>query len=71
MDRQQTENLFRRLKGQNVAIKTVSGGVYEGRIEEVSNDYVCIVEQQNTEPTKAYIFYSSLESMVVSDVTTQ
>jgi len=70
MDRQQTENLFRRLKGQTVAIKTVSGGVYEGRIEEVSNDYVCIVEEQNTESTKAYLFYNSLESMVITDVTT-
>jgi hypothetical protein len=70
MDRQQTENLFRRLKGQTVAIKTVSGGVYEGRIEEVSNDYVCLVEKQNTEPTKVYLFFNSLESMIVSDVST-
>jgi ferredoxin-fold anticodon binding domain-containing protein len=70
MDRQQTENLFRRLKGQTIAIKTVSGGVYEGRIEEVSNDYVCLVEKQNTEPTKVYLFFNSLESMIVSDVST-
>ena len=66
MDRQQTENLFRRLKGKTVVIKTVSGGVYEGRVEEVTDDYVCIVER-DTESTRAFLFYNSLESMVVSD----
>jgi ferredoxin-fold anticodon binding domain-containing protein len=68
MDRQQTENLFRRLKGHTVAIKTVSGGVYEGRIEDVTDDYLCIIERQNTEATKVYLFYTSLESMIVSDI---
>lgn len=66
MDRQQTENLFRRLKGKSVVIKTLSGGVYEGRVEEITDDYVCIIER-DTEATKAFLFYSSLESMVVSD----
>jgi hypothetical protein len=70
MDRQQTENLFRRLRGQTVVMKTVSGGVYEGRVEEVANDYVCIVERQGSEATKAYLFYNALESMVVTDTST-
>lgn len=70
MDRQQTENLFRRLKGQTVTIKTLSGGVYEGRVEEVTDDYVCIIER-DTESTRAFLFYSSLESMVVSEAPTR
>lgn len=70
MNRQQTENLFRRLKGQTITVKTVSGGVYEGRVEEITDDYVCILERQITEPTKVYLFFSSLESMVVGEPST-
>ena len=35
---QHTENLFRRFKGEAVSIKTVSGGLYEGRVTEITND---------------------------------
>jgi hypothetical protein len=38
------ENLFRRFKGEVVDVKTVSGGIYAGRVVEVTNDYVCLTE---------------------------
>jgi len=69
MERQQTENLFRKLRGEIVTIKTISGGVYEGRVSDVTDDYLCLIERENTEPTRVYLFFASLESMVVSEVT--
>ena len=39
---QHIENLFRRFKGEVVDVKTVSGGIYAGRVVEVTNDYVCL-----------------------------
>lgn len=70
MDRQHIENLFRRLKGELVSIKTVSGGVYEGRITEVTNDYVCVHEFGDTEGSEVYLLFSAMESMVVNTSTT-
>ena len=46
MERQHTENLFRRFKGELVNIKTISGGVYRGYVSEISNDYVSIVDSE-------------------------
>ena len=68
MERQHTENLFRRFKGQLVSIKTVSGGIYEGRVAEITNDYVCLVNRENTDPTQVFLFFTSLESMIVLEV---
>jgi hypothetical protein len=70
MVRQHSENLFRRFKGQVVTIKTVSGGIYEGRIAEITNDYVCLIERQNAEPTQVFLFFTALESMMVVEVPT-
>jgi hypothetical protein len=39
---QHVENLLIRFRGQLVIIKTVSGGVYEGNITDVTNDYVAL-----------------------------
>ena len=39
MERQHTENLFRRYKGQLVNVKTISAGIYKGRVGEITNDY--------------------------------
>jgi hypothetical protein len=61
---QHIENLFRRLKGEIVNVKTVSGGIYNGRIVEVTNDYVCINEGDNAEGSQVFIFFSAIESMV-------
>ena len=41
---QHLENLFRRFKGEVVDVKTISGGIYSGRISEITNDYVCLIE---------------------------
>ncbi len=68
MERQHTENLFRRFKGQLVSIKTVSGGVYEGRVTEITNDYVCLVDRENTDSAQVFLFFSSLESMIVLEL---
>ena len=67
MARQQTENLFRKLKGEIVTIKSISGGVYEGRVADVTDDYLCLIEREDTEPTRVYLFFASLESMMVNE----
>jgi hypothetical protein len=59
---QQTiENLFRRFKGQSVSVKTISGGFYEGRVTEITSDYVCLSEADGAD---VYLFFSAIESMV-------
>jgi hypothetical protein len=42
MNYQHVENLLIRYRGGAVDIKTVSGGVYEGTITDVTNDYVAL-----------------------------
>ena len=68
MGRQDTENLFRRFKGETVTVKTISGGIYEGRIFEITDDYVCLIERPAVEPTQVFLFFGSLESMIVAEV---
>ncbi len=60
---QHTENLFRRFKGEAVSIKTVSGGLYEGRVTEITNDYICLNETVGGEGAPVYLMMSSIESM--------
>ena len=42
MNHQHVENLLIRYRGQAVDVKTISGGVYEGSITDVTNDYVAL-----------------------------
>ena len=42
MNHQHVENSLIRYRGQAVDVKTVSGGVYEGSIVDVTNDYVAL-----------------------------
>jgi hypothetical protein len=42
MKHQHVENLLIRYRGQAVNIKTISGGIYEGAISDVTNDYVSL-----------------------------
>lgn len=70
MDGQHTENLFRRFKGDTISVKTISGGVYEGRVVEVTNDYVCIQKVEDTEGAPVFVFFSSIESMLSLGSTT-
>lgn len=67
---QHAENLFRRFKGQVVTMKTISGGIYEGRVAEVTNDYVCLIERKDTESTEVYVFLSAVESAMLAEVPT-
>jgi hypothetical protein len=62
MARQHTENLFRRFKGQVISIKTISGGIYEGRVTEVTNDFVAVIERERTEAAEVFVFFQAIES---------
>ena len=42
MNYQHIENMLIRYRGQAVDVKTISGGVYEGTISDVTNDYVAL-----------------------------
>ena len=65
MGMQHAENMLRRYKGQPVDIKTVSGGVYEGTISEITNDYVCLMmrSEDNTQD-QVYVLLHSIESVL-------
>jgi hypothetical protein len=66
MPGQHIENLFRRFKGEKVDVKTLSGGIYSGRISEITNDYVCLVETAGAVGEQVFISFSAIESVVVS-----
>ena len=63
---QHTENLFRRFKGEKVNLKTISGGIYEGRVVEITNDYVCLSETTGNESQPVFIFFNAVESMAAT-----
>ena len=65
MPGQHIENLFRRFKGEVVDVKTVSGGIYSGRISEVTNDYVCLTETRPEPGQQVYLSFGAIESIVV------
>ena len=60
------ENLFRRFKGEVVDLKTVSGGIYSGRIVEITNDYICLSETSGAPGQQVFLFFAAIESMAVS-----
>lgn len=61
------ENLFRRFKGEVVDVKTVSGGIYSGRIIEITNDYICLSETAPATPgQQVFLFFIAIESMAVT-----
>ncbi len=65
MERQHTENLFRRYKGQLVNVKTISAGIYKGRVGEITNDYVALTDRDGEDETQTFIFFTAIESIVV------
>jgi hypothetical protein len=65
MERQHTENLFRRYKGELVNIKSISGGVYRGYVSETTNDYVSLIDRETEDDTQTFVLFSAIESMVV------
>jgi len=65
MNYQHIENLLIRFRGQVVNIKTVSGGVYEGSITDVTNDYVALkVSTSGAEDDQIIILLHSIESVL-------
>ena len=65
MERQHTENLFRRYKGELVNIKSISGGVYRGYVSETTNDYVSLIDRETEDDSQTFVLFSAIESMVV------
>ena len=63
---QHVENLFRRFKGEKINLKTVSGGIYSGRVIEITNDYVCLNETDGVETQPVFIFFTAIESVTAS-----
>ena len=66
MPGQHIENLFRRFKGEVVDVKTVSGGIYSGRVVEITNDYVCLTETAGAPGQQVFIAFAAIESMAVT-----
>lgn len=66
MPGQHLENLFRRFKGEVVDVKTISGGIYSGRISEITNDYVCLIETSGAPGQQVFLTFSSIESMAAN-----
>jgi hypothetical protein len=66
MPGQHHENIFRRFKGEVVDVKTVSGGIYSGRISEITNDYVCLIETSGAPGQQVFIAFTAIESMAAT-----
>jgi small nuclear ribonucleoprotein (snRNP)-like protein len=64
MERQHTENLFRRFKGKRVSIKTISGDVFEGTVSEITNDYISLIDTEAGLPV--FLFYAAMELLMAS-----
>ena len=65
MEFQHLENLLIRFRGQSVDIKTMSGGVYEGKISDVTNDYVALkIQGGDGETDQVIVLLNSIESIL-------
>lgn len=65
MNYQHVENLLIRFRGRAVDIKTISGGVYEGKVTDVTNDYVAIkLQSGDTEENEVIVLLHSIESIL-------
>jgi hypothetical protein len=65
MNYQHVENLLIRYRGEAVNIKTISGGVYEGSISDVTNDYVALkIRDAAGEEDLVIILLHSIESVL-------
>jgi len=61
---QHVENLLIRFRGQLVIVKTVSGGVYEGNITDVTNDYVALkIKGISGEGEQVIVLLHSIEAV--------
>lgn len=65
MNYQHIENLLIRYRGQVVSLKTVSGGVYEGLINDVTNDYVALkVSDRSGGEEAVFVLLHAIESIL-------
>jgi ferredoxin-fold anticodon binding domain-containing protein len=65
MNYQHIENLLIRFRGQSVAIKTVSGGVYEGTVNDVTNVYVALKKKSDSsDDNLVIVLLHSIESVL-------
>ena len=65
MNLQHVENLFRRFKGEEVTVKTISGGVYDGVVGEITNDYVSLtIKSDEGETDRVFILLHTIESVL-------
>jgi hypothetical protein len=70
MGLQHVENLLRRYRGQIVNIRTRSGGLYEGRIAEITNDYVALVTETEGEGRdQVFVLLHSIEAVLPRSAT--
>lgn len=67
MERQHTENLFRRYKGKLVTVRTISGAVYKGQVGEITNDYVLLSDHQAPGDPQTFVIYEAIEAVVVEE----
>jgi Flp pilus assembly CpaE family ATPase len=64
MKYQHIENLLIRFRGQAVDLKTVSGGLYDGVIADVTNDYVALKSKTvGAEDDLVIVLLHSIESI--------
>ena len=62
---QHIENLLRRYRGQVVNLKTCSGGIYEGEVTEITNDYVALrVANGDEGQDTVFVVIQNIESML-------
>ena len=65
MNYQHIENLLIRFRGQSILIKTASGGVYEGTISDVTNDYVTLkTKKVGDDEDLIIVLLHSIESLL-------
>ena len=61
MERQHTENLFRRYKGKLVTVRSVSGSVYKGQVGEITNDYVLLIGDESADKAQIFVLFEAIE----------
>ena len=65
MNYQHIENLLIRYRADAVTIKTISGGIYEGVISDVTNDYVALkTTDRLTENEVVIVLLHAIESVL-------
>ena len=67
MSGQHTENLLRRYKGKLVIIRSISGSVYKGQVEEITNDYVLLTNRQAVEEAQTFVLFEAIESIGIAE----